>query len=945
MSNNYFAFSTAPGGHALSVPATGMLGHPSSGNSNASNNNGVVPQLGAGSTGSLMSGGGSGGGGAGMMLYPPLPPSQQQQQHLQHTSHASRLNPGAPMIPAPFHAAPVTVSANAGGSGTAIAGGPAVPPPRSTAALIAEATGAPPPPPRSSLTGNSCFAVPAGAPGAASPLTGGVAAPSGSTNSQSMTMTTPPASATGISTPMGGLAGAGIAATPLSPTTNDATNSLCTAFESPSFTAFTTSAATMLSAQGSFTTGSDGAPGATAVNVGAGAAGAAAAAAMGGAASTIADLTGKGQGASVLSPFSHVEVQATLSSRERGDAGGAETGATTWDPTEDQPELLDDLAHMFACLTFDDEEMTMEMQLNMDEGDREAFTLFSFNDLRKSAAVMHARILESKISDSAMRQTLRVLAMAIICKSHYNALLLLPPREIAMLRYTIVHYLLTWLVKGYMTTSNVDICSKGFAMMMGCRLVSVTSFATMVDTFLQREEMVPMALRLLAVGLDNVDSQRGLCAALANVPRIAQRLQEIYTHNHELEVDVALLTRYWAHSGCTLSAPLLMPISAERGSCPVTCMSYFGVRDELITGHMNGSVVLWGAPQTVREKSRTGLFPVSRPVIRARGVVPLPLDCVPVGMAGQRIDGQYLAIASMPYKSRRPYSDFCKEAGGAPGVQRGIGEAESGGGEQGNGAGVGAIIVITCNENSIRWNKGEVIMRPAGVALTAITAFRNSIVVVGESLVKAKPMHTDKIAAAEEAILPSPATSSLHRLSFVDVAYGTVMRQIPNAHDDYITALTVLDEGSYVLLSGGRDSAVKLWDPRSREDSPVVNTALCAGVASHNTTISAICTTGFNVLSTSVDGSMRLWDLRSMDAPVVQHDLAYHTVDVSLISNRRAAAATSRGLVIVSLDTLRPTDMCYAEPGYTHVTPNSSGELVFAASCSGSLSAAAVLES
>jgi hypothetical protein len=327
-------------------------------------------------------------------------------------------------------------------------------------------------------------------------------------------------------------------------------------------------------------------------------------------------------------------------------------------------------------------------------------------------------------------------------------------------------------------------------------------------------------------------------------------------------------------------------------------------------------------------------------------VVPLPLDCVPVAMAGQRIDGQYLAIAGMPYKTRKPYNKHCEKEDATP--QSGVvvangsvisGNTSVGGGtanrsaaaappqrcaEARSAAAVGTITIITCNENSIRWNKGEVIQRPAGVALTAITAFRNSIVAVGESVVQS--------CGAGAAPAASP-----HRLSFVDVTCGTVMRQILNAHDDYITSLNVLDEGSYVLLSGGRDAAVKLWDPRSREESPVVNTALCTAESSHCSTITAMCTAGYNILSTAVDGSLLMWDLRSMEAPQLRRELGYPIVDAALIERQRAVVATSRGIIAVSLDSLEPLDMYFRHSAYSHVVANMTGELLFTASAEGDM--------
>ncbi|KPI89437.1 hypothetical protein ABL78_1473 [Leptomonas seymouri] len=985
MSSNYFAFSTDPGAHALGAPVTGMLGHPSGHNNNSSGANGMVdsmlPQHGVGLPGGML----SGANGGGMLPYagppsqsrqpPPTQPQQQrpppQQRPSQQQSHFmtnSILNSGSTVIPP----SSLWLSANnlsVGGNGTGSAGGPAVPAPRSTATLIAEATGAPPPPPapsRNALIGNA-NPQPPPQPSQTSTATiaasGGVMALGNCVSSQSLNAVSPPTPPVGISAPIGvaaaaasGVTGVGGAAVSrggaVSPVAVENTSSFATSFMSPSFKAFTTSAATMLSTQGA-------AAASRMDNVSTAAVEGAAAlleTVHSGRCSPPAATSAAVPVATGLSPFGHVEVQCTLPTRERGDTGMNESGLDPWYPTQDIEDELGQLGYIFACLSnLDDDGIpgcTTVSTANMDEGNNHHLDLFYNSNLRVAAAKVCKLIEENRHDTSKLRLTFREVTLAVISGGVYKVILYLPRLEAVTLRYSVVKYLLESLVHDHRREMDVEKPAKDFASLVDLGLVSAAGFAAVVDTFLSHEAMVPVALRLLTFGLGSVDMGKTVREALEAVPRIAQQLHELYAHSPQYEVDVALITRLWQREKPLLFGSLQLQTTFSSNDCPVTCMSYFGVRDELITGHMNGSVVLWGAPQMVREKSRGSSFSLSRPIIRPRGVVPLPLDCVPVGMAGQRIDGQYLAIASMPYKSRKPYLRFCATGEAkAPTGSKAADTADSNNAstsadsnstqstyrrEASNGAGVGAIIVITCNENSIRWNKGEVIMRPAGVALTAITAFRNSIVAVGESMVQWATPSAAAVAAA--------AVASPHRLSFVDVAGGTVMRQIPKAHDDYITALNVLDDGSYVLLSGGRDAAVKLWDPRSREDTPVVNTALCTGVPTHNSTITAMCTMGYNIVSTAVDGSMLVWDLRSMEAPRVRHELAYPIVDVALLGGKHAVTATSRGLITVSLDTLEPLDMRSCNTGYSHVIANNTGELLFTAACSGPLHAVAVRE-
>lgn len=959
MSNNtYYAFSTAPGTHSSGPPMPGMHGQPNSvhhnpgpGNANAGMHDGMLPLLGANTSGD-------------MVAYP-VPSSQQQQQQHQPV-HTSRFNLGPGMGSAPFHGAALPASpAGAVNTGGGALGGPAVPAPRSTATLIAEVTGAPPPPParsRSSLSGTSLSSVPAAGMTAASGTAGmptGVAGHGGTMSAPGgIHMATPPAPTTassittGTKTPRMLPAGGAVAA-PRTPTGSDPATAT-TSLVSTSFKAFTTSAATMLSTLG---------------NAGASRDGAGAAATEGSASSAGAARSCADRGVGELSPFSRVEVRLTQENcdppaSDFAAAAAVEDGAATWDPTVETAFEVDPTSLFLATFTIGDHEEEAFSHLEeADQGDRERLDLIDLLNPPKSAALIGARLDDCLKRRVEIQSTLFNLTLAIVAGEGYELVPLLPVRHAMPLRYSLVYHLLTRLLDARRSLSTASPYIKGLAAMLDCGSINARSYAAMVDMFLQHDDLVPVVLRLLATGLSKDRQQDNLRAALKTTPRIAQRLRAIYTENPSYEVDVALVTRLWDNAVPFLNATVPFETSFEKSQCPVTCMSYFGVRDELISGHMNGSVVLWGPPQMVRDTKAGSFLPQTRAVIRPRGIVPLPLDCIPVGMAGQRMDGQYLAIASMPYKSRKPYAAFCDAppSGAAAAGRIGRAETESGdrgetnaaqrrdgmagaaaNGGGGGGAGVGAIIVITCNENSLRWNKGEVILRPPGVALTAITAFRNSIVAVGESVVKPTSRLVSAAAVAAAAVASSAATSSQNRLSFVDVAHGTVMRQIPKAHDDYITSLNVLEEGSYVLLSGGRDAAVKLWDPRSREDTPVVNTALCTDAMAHTSTISAICPTGYNIVTSAVDGSLLVWDLRSMAAPQVRHKLDSPVVDLALLDSKYAVAATSRGLITLALDTLDPLDMRYNENGFLHVLPNSTGELVFAAETSGRLSAMAV---
>ncbi|TPP54056.1 hypothetical protein CGC20_16340 [Leishmania donovani] len=709
------------------------------------------------------------------------------------------------------------------------------------------------------------------------------------------------------------------------------------ALVSPSFKVFTTSAAAMLSSMaeaGGLADPVEGAGGTAACSV-AGATVAAAAAAS--AATSFMPARPP-----AINPHSKVEIQFTLpTTQERVDAD--ECDAFGFEEESEDDYAADILTQVLMTIkdvdrNNDPEEADLELR------GKEWYTfILDSGDARQAAAALKAKM--SQLTDNELRVMLNGLASAIIYHNTWAAVLHLGIQEKATLRHLVLRIVLKMLVAHRCMPCEAEKYVAVLVKMLIVGWVSMKGTLDTVELCLQHDELIHIGLRIVEHSFHKSRRVLELRAALATRPRLARRLAELYATEPRFEVDVALVTRWWRGTPPTIYCSVPMENSqGDSLSNPVTCMAYFGVRDEVVTGDMSGAVTLWGPPGSSRQPSAKNPLGLPHVSVRPRGVVPLPMNCVPVAMAGQRLDGQYLAIAGMPFKSRKPYSKYCGRpavrpsstsaaatamaaADGAVDGACVAGDAASmaAGAAVGTGS-AGAIIVITCNENSIRWNKGEIVMRPPGIALTAITAFRNSIVVVGESAVSAAAAGGPGAAG-----VLSGNASAPHRLSFVDVMSGSVMRQLPKAHDDYITALTVLEESSYVLLSGGRDAAVKMWDPRSREDTPVVNTALCTGALHHETTISSIHTTRYNIITTDVYGAMVVWDLRNMAAPYKRHQFAYPIAEATLIQQNRAALATTRGIMTVSLDTLGPQDLYYDKGICTRLLANDAGNLLFVA--------------
>ncbi|CAM9799462.1 unnamed protein product, partial [Ectocarpus sp. 13 AM-2016] len=82
------------------------------------------------------------------------------------------------------------------------------------------------------------------------------------------------------------------------------------------------------------------------------------------------------------------------------------------------------------------------------------------------------------------------------------------------------------------------------------------------------------------------------------------------------------------------------------------------------------------------------------------------------------------------------------------------------------------------------------------------------------------------------------------------------------AHEDDVNAVAFADSGSQVVLSGGDDCVIKIWDLRSPD-------AAVGGLCGHQAGITCITAKGDgrHFISNSKDQTMKLWDMRRMLDP------------------------------------------------------------------------------
>ncbi|CAM9370981.1 unnamed protein product [Pylaiella littoralis] len=83
-----------------------------------------------------------------------------------------------------------------------------------------------------------------------------------------------------------------------------------------------------------------------------------------------------------------------------------------------------------------------------------------------------------------------------------------------------------------------------------------------------------------------------------------------------------------------------------------------------------------------------------------------------------------------------------------------------------------------------------------------------------------------------------------------------------DAHDDHVNAVAFADLGSQVVLSGGDDSVIKVWDLRSPS-------AAVGGLCGHQAGVTCITAKGdgHHFISNGKDQTLKLWDVRRMLDP------------------------------------------------------------------------------
>jgi len=100
------------------------------------------------------------------------------------------------------------------------------------------------------------------------------------------------------------------------------------------------------------------------------------------------------------------------------------------------------------------------------------------------------------------------------------------------------------------------------------------------------------------------------------------------------------------------------------------------------------------------------------------------------------------------------------------------------------------------------------------------------------------------------------------------VSKGKMMATL-SGHTDWVLCVTYSEDGAFVV-SGGCDNNIIVWDSQRRREQ--------CKIQAHSNWVSSVTVTGHTVLSSSLDGTLKAWQLES-GAPILS--LTEHTKGVN----------------------------------------------------------------
>ena len=373
-------------------------------------------------------------------------------------------------------------------------------------------------------------------------------------------------------------------------------------------------------------------------------------------------------------------------------------------------------------------------------------------------------------------------------------------------------------------------------------LVSLRGAATTLNALLNDSTTRRAAMAVL--GKLSERKARGTAAFL---PAIAH-LQSLVCSNTDpqLEYDVAYISKTlgWREPKLTLNHAVAV---ATPHTKPIVSSAYFSQRDEFITGSMDGSVCVWGAPSLGDSPST---------VFRLSPFYPCCMDAA--------VKGNVLAVACAGSSLVAPQ-----------------------------------IHLYPYHPESA-WGKPSILERPSASAVTYIKCIWS---------------RQATFVAAETTLTKS------HNIVLFS-SHNTQVREFVNAHSDYITCLATSADNENMLISGGRDNIVKVWDSRLPKPQ---STSLTA----HTDTITTISSVRDVIATGSLDRRLIMWDVRKLQSPVEEKSFASPVLKLAC-TTQVVLVSTVNALMALQLHPLQVEDIipnvCYHEVRF-----NSDSTVAFAA--------------
>lgn len=428
-------------------------------------------------------------------------------------------------------------------------------------------------------------------------------------------------------------------------------------------------------------------------------------------------------------------------------------------------------------------------------------------------------------------------------------------------------------------------------------LVRVSGVIAVIESCLENPETKRAGLTVLGLLLHHRRGNERFVASIRSNKTIMLQMYAL-GNNPDYEYDVLAMNQLLgAGAGGTTTGPR-PTVTYQRGGClrpsaPTTRMKYIGGRDELVSAHLDGTVVLWGPPDASGE-------------VVPRGTLDMPNECIPWAMAGPA-NGSFLALSGKPLPHDSAYGQLVQ-------VRKQIrGDLGS------KTISRNPLLRILGYSDIGLWTEGETIQRPLMTTLTAVAALPNSTVCSAESGM-------------------SGMEGQQHSIVVFSAATGQQVRSIGKVHTDYSTVLSTFGDSAALVISGSRDKSVKVFDVRQQQP----NAAIAAGPAlqlpnTHTDTISAIHTYSNQIFTTSLDGTLLVWDRRQTNGPISSRTFASPALDVALLNVNREpllSVSTVRGLYLLSMSSMGAVDIL-PNKAYTQIVANDDTSALIAADCDG----------